>query len=121
MWAQFAEDPRFSYENIGAYEGAYTYRYGVYRPTEDSIMNKNVGVFNAPSRAQIYRRVMSIAYDWNWTFDYESFVNFDAPFRERYYSSSTMMAPDLGIVNTFIPLAPPVLIEVDESMYSTEY
>ncbi len=121
LWAQFAEDPRFSYENIGAYEGAYTYRYGVYRPTEDSIMNKNVGVFNAPSRAQIYRRVMSIAYDWNWTFDYESFVNFDAPFRERYYSSSTMMAPDLGIVNTFIPLAPPVLIEVDESMYSTEY
>ncbi len=117
LWAQYAEDERFSYECIGAYQGGYTYKSGVYRPTQTSIMNDNVGIFNAPSRAQIYRRVMSIAHDWNWTFNYETFVSFDASFRQRNYSSSSMQALDRQSRAGFIPLASPVLIEDDESKY----
>jgi hypothetical protein len=80
-------------------------------------MNDNVGIFNAPSRAQIYRRVMSIAHDWNWTFDYETFVSFDSSFRQRYYSSSSMQAPHRQSRTGFIPLAPPVFEEDDARKY----
>lgn len=113
-WASYASDSRFSNEYLGAYEGGYTYTYGVYRPTTNSIMNNNKGVFNAPSRAQIYKRVMSIANSWNWTFNYEDFVNFDAPFRASHYTSSAtaQQARPLNYVeiNDFIPLAPPVFV-----------
>lgn len=112
LWADFAADSRFDYEHLGAYEGGYTYDYGVYRPTQTSIMVTNKGTFNAPSRAQIYKRVMDIANDY-WTFDYEEFVNFDAPFRNRFYNSSSAQAAPRNYVerDDFEPLAPPVFVK----------
>ena len=112
-WADYAADSRFGYENISAYQGGYTYNTGVYRPTQTSIMVDNKGIFNAPSRAQIYKRVMGIANDWNWTFDYESFVSFDAPFRSNNYNSSSTMSARQNYVERvdFVPLAPPVFVK----------
>lgn len=112
-WADYAADSRFGYEKIGAYEGGFSYDSGVYRPTRTSIMDSNKGIFNAPSRAQIYKRVMGIANDWNWTFDYESFVSFDAPFRSENYNSSSTMTVRQNYVekNDFVPLAPPVFVK----------
>ena len=118
-WAQFAADSRFSYENIGAYEGAYTYRSGVYRPTQNSMMNNDYRMFNAPSRAQIYRRVMGVANDWNWEFDYETFVSFDAPFRKAHYSTANTIEPEPDNRNDILPLAPPVMVRIDEDYYSS--
>lgn len=82
-WAHFISDPRYENENIGVYEGASLNRYGIYRPTEYSIMREfDNGVpvidqFNAPSREAIYKRAMKLAYGDSWTYDYEEFVKFD--------------------------------------------
>lgn len=46
------------YDGTGYYEGAWGYNYGIYRPSESSIMLNNVGRFNAPSRRAIYRRII---------------------------------------------------------------
>lgn len=46
-------------ESLGVFEGAFTYNIGFCRPTEEghkSIMNENTGIFNAPSRRQIFYR-----------------------------------------------------------------
>ena len=114
-WAGYANDYRFSYENIGAYEGAYTFDRGVFRPTESSIMRYNKGFFNAPSRALIYSRAMSISNNWNWSFDYEEFVKFDEPARNRiYYSPSNAARSSAAkyedVHSSFTPLGPPVFI-----------
>ena len=39
-------------------------------------LNKN-NFFNAPSRAQVYTRVMKLSEGQNWQFDYETFVKWD--------------------------------------------
>ena len=58
LWADFLTDDTYSGEGLGVYEGGLTYSYGVYRPTEESMMNSNQTGFNAPSRQEIYFRVM---------------------------------------------------------------
>ena len=79
LWGDFYRDGRYAEEKIGAYEGGYTYWFGVWRPTEQSIMNNNLSYssFNAPSRAQIYKRVMKLSEGESWEFDYETFVKWD--------------------------------------------
>lgn len=103
-WNRFVTDSRYAVENIGAYEGGLTYAYGVYRPTESSIMQYNVGQFNAPSREAIYKRAMKLAYGESWTYDYESFVGFDTPSR-----TTTRTIGDIGKPKGFIPLASPAI------------
>ena len=57
---------------------------------------------------------MSIANNWDWTFDYETFADFDAPFRNSYYNRSSTSAKEAYHVvrDAFVPLAPPVIVEV---------
>ena len=81
-WAKLYEDKRFAAEKLNAYEGAYTFPKDAYRPTYESMMRSNNSGFNAISRQLIYKRVMSIAHNHNWTFDYEDFVKFDEPARK---------------------------------------
>lgn len=75
-WAHFLKDSRYGNEGLGIYEGAYLYGYGAYRPTENSMMRYN-GPFNAPSREQIYKRIMQRSEGSSWTYDYEKFVEYD--------------------------------------------
>lgn len=78
-WAQFIEDPRYADEKIGVYRGGGTRYSNVYRATETSILRQGGNSqlrFNAPSRAEIYRKTMELAYP-GWRFDYEEFVKFD--------------------------------------------
>lgn len=76
-WIRFIKDARYEAENIGLYEGAYTYERGVYRPTEYSIMRYNAGGFNAPSREIIWSRINRLAYGSSWNYQYEDFVRID--------------------------------------------
>lgn len=81
-WAHFLQDSRYQEtdafgETLGVYEGACTYWTGAWRPTEESMMRSNIHGFNVPSREAIYKRVMSAAYGDAWTYDYETFVQFD--------------------------------------------
>jgi hypothetical protein len=75
LWHTFLEDSRYDDQGLGVYEGGLTYWKGVYRPTEDGMMNTNIEHFNAPSRQQLYLTVMRMGMDS--TPSYEEFVTFD--------------------------------------------
>ncbi len=104
-WAKFLSDSRYRYEGLGLFEGASTYWRGVYRPTDNSIMNENVGGFNAPSREAIYYRIHKLAYGSSWSYDYEAFVSYDA--KNRKSSSSTIVPMRR---HEFVPLARPRVV-----------
>lgn len=77
-WNHFLNDGRYSGEGLGCYEGAAQYDYGVWRPTDNSIMRNDAnGHFNAPSREAIYYRINKLAYGKNWEYSYEDFVQWD--------------------------------------------
>ena len=113
LWSKFISDSRYS-GKVGVYEGGYTYPYGVYRPTDNSIMRHNTGGFNAPSREAIYKKIMKFSEGDAWTYDYETFVAFDAPARSA--EAVTRAAAQCAAVDkaNFIPLAPPVMVMVDK-------
>lgn len=109
-WAKFLSDSRYTGQ-VGVYEGALTFQYGAYRPTQSSIMRYNTGGYNAPSREAIYKRIMTISEGSGWEYDYETFVAYDAINRsassQAYYRAQTDTIDEAN----FIPTAPPVLVE----------
>ena len=91
-WKHFLNDPRYSEEGLGVWEGAYVFEFGIYRPSEESIMNGcgdhgsaliHPNWFNAPSREQIYKQIMKYSEGPDWQYDYEKFVEIDAPGRQQ--------------------------------------
>ncbi len=106
-WNRFIFDDRYENEGIGAYEGAFTFWSGAWRPTPNSIMRDNKDGFNAPSREAIYYRIHKLAYGEDWEYDYEEFVKYDAVNRAGTKSA----APDyVELPENFEPLAPPVVM-----------
>ena len=92
LWKEFLQDPRYSSEGLGVFiGGGIYYSNQIYRPSQNSIMNMVGGgyvfdmneippveiVFNAPSRAAIYRSIMSKTEGSDWEYDYEQFALFD--------------------------------------------
>lgn len=104
-WSHFLNDSRYSDQGLGVYEGGFTYWSGVWRPTDNSIMNKNTGGFNAPSRESIYYRINKLAYGDSWSYNYEEFVAWDLAHRATSTASQTT-----GIPLIYEPLAPPVVV-----------
>lgn len=110
-WADFAADSRYNSERLGCYEGGATYALGVYRPTENSIMNDNIGGFNVAGRVMIYKRCMKIALGKSWNFNLADFITFDlengkatsnkrnAP-AKRYRNFRPLAAPKVTIMKT---------------------
>lgn len=109
-WSHFLADERYSDEGLDIYEGAYTYAFGVYRPSWESIMRQNTGGFNAPSREAIYYRIHKLAYGPQWEYDYEEFVEYDAVNRVAATKSARKNYVEK---DDFVPLAPPVIIKGD--------
>ncbi|MCK9627330.1 MAG: M64 family metallo-endopeptidase [Bacteroidales bacterium] len=99
-WASFLNDILYS-TTVGIFEGGATYQLGVYRPSENSIMRYNVGDFNAPSRLEIYRRILEFSGD---EYLYNNFIQYDA------INRITTKAPFVPPVH-FVPLAPPVVMD----------
>ena len=94
-WAKFLSDDRYKNE-VGLYEGGFTYQYGVWRPSENSIMNDNQGGFNAPSRYTIWYRIHKLAYGSSWNGTYEDFVAYDAVNRTTAAPTAATAAPRPG-------------------------
>ncbi|MBO7047270.1 MAG: hypothetical protein J6W38_13150 [Prevotella sp.] len=86
-WSKFISDSRYADERIGVYQGSYLYGLGAYRPTENSMMRYNDTPFNAPSREAIYKNVMKLSEGDSWTYDYESFVAFDAAGHQQFVNA----------------------------------
>ena len=75
-WSRFLTDERYAGTDIGIFEGA-TWSAGAWRPSQTSIMQTNTGMFNAPSREAIYKRINRLAFGKEWKYDYEEFVKYD--------------------------------------------
>ena len=103
-WAKFIADSRYVNEGIGVFEGGASYWSGVWRPTEESIMNHNYGTFNAPSREAIYKRIHKLAFGDSWSFDYEEFVKYD-----KINLTASTKAQGRGVERYYKPLASPVV------------
>ena len=112
-WADFAADSRYDFEKLGCYEGGYYQERGVYRPTDNSIMNTNttgnVFCFNVASRVMIYKRCMNLAYGDSWTFNYEDFVKFDLEKAKAEYEELRKLYPEYSKSISFC--APPIIID----------
>ena len=106
-WADFAADSRYNSERLGCYEGGATYALGVYRPTENSIMNDNIGGFNVAGRVMIYKRCMKIALGKSWKFNLADFITFDL---ENAKASSNKRNAPAKRSDSFRPLVAPKVI-----------
>ncbi|MBQ8463286.1 MAG: hypothetical protein IJ544_04130 [Prevotella sp.] len=84
-WHAFIGDRHFSNEEIGVYEGGYTYMLGIYRPTTESMMNSNSSPFNAPSRKAIYDRVKQLGED-KAASTFDEFAAFDEQHKPEQWS-----------------------------------
>ena len=122
-WARFAADSRYASENLGAVEGGGLFAFGMYRPTQNSMMRFNNCPFNAPSREAIYKYVMQESEGSKWNYDYETFVTFDAKGRDEFAAAMEMMMnikkhddngiirlPDEKVDKSSLPL-PPVFVK----------
>lgn len=98
LWKDFIGIDK--YNNVGAYEGGYEYRYGVWRPEENSCMNNNIPYYNVQGRWCIVKRIMDIS---GIDFSINDFIERDIPQLPEQYSRS------FHSDKTFMPLASPVL------------
>lgn len=106
-WSRFIADSRYESERLGVFEGACTYMFGAWRPTDNSIMNQNTDGFNAPSRYAIWYRINKLAFGEDWKGTYEDFVEFDLAHRP---SASTKAASRNYVEKPLPPLHPPVVV-----------
>ena len=107
-WKAFLEDARYK-DQVGIFEGAALYMRGAWRPTKNSMMNENMGGFNAPSRWAIYQRIMERSGE---TPSFEKFLEYDAVNRTAATKAAETARPpykDAGGAR-FIPTAPPVIV-----------
>lgn len=107
LWSQFLSDSRYHAENLGVYEGGATFYKGVFRSSENSMMNSNDSPFNAPSRQVIYNKVMKLALDHESS--YNEFTDFDQAHLPATWTYKTITR-QCGKQNAEIPLAPPRII-----------
>lgn len=103
-WAKFLADSRYSRE-VSVYEGGLTYAKGVWRPSENSMMNENREYFNAPSREAIYKRIMILSGE---SFSQDKFFEYDAVNRSAIESSSHLKAASRA---ERVQGAPPVVLK----------
>ena len=105
LWSYYFTDSNYDAEGIGIYEGADCYSYGVYRSTEYSIMRYNTGGFNAPSRQEIYRRIITRS---GGTYSFEDFLQYDLINCKAY--SSGIMSRSSGKARRALLGAPPRVV-----------
>lgn len=110
IWSKFIFDSEFANEKIGTYEGGYTFFKGVYRPSENSMMNQDDAPFNAPSRQTIYNKVMKLGLGKTPT--YEEFVAFDKQHKPTKWSYK-VRTRQIGWDEPWFP-APPRIIKITQ-------
>ncbi len=104
-WSAFLKDDRYA-DQVGIYEGGALYSKGVWRPSKNSIMNENMGGFNAPSRWAIYQRIMKLSGE---ECTFEKFLKYDAVNRDASTDATKMSMK--GAANRRVEhSAPPVIV-----------
>lgn len=113
-WTDFTLDNDYvgEPEQIWAYEGAWGYSYGIYRPSYESMMNSNLTPFNAPSRKLIYDQVMLLS--GGTTSTYEEFKQFDQANYPDFSSDKTSANASRTTLWGTLPRLPHPVITVAE-------
>ena len=101
-WSAFLSDSRYEKE-VGIFEGAALYEKGAWRPSANSVMNMNMGGFNAPSRLAIYKQIMKRSGE---QYSFEKFLEYDAINRN---AATTSLAPSARRGYNWVPDSPPVI------------
>ena len=103
-WSAFLSDDRYK-DEVGIFEGGALYHFGVWCPSENSMMNENVEYFNAPSRWAIYKRIMELSGE---TASFEKFLEYDAVNRG---TRSAARPPLRSAANNVVRhTAPPIIV-----------
>jgi hypothetical protein len=102
-WKHFIDKP--GYGRVSAFQGAFYYTFGAWRPETSSVMIQNEPYFNAPSREFIVKRILTTA---GLEFSFDAFVDRDI---EKAPSQAAIMQTKSINPLTFVPLAPPVMVE----------
>ena len=107
-WSAFLSDSRYR-DEVGVFEGGALYTTGIWRPSEDSMMNNNVEYFNAPSRWAIYKRIMELSGE---EYSFDTFLAYDAV--NRGQASAAVARPPLmagkAAAHSHKHTAPPVVL-----------
>jgi len=101
-WKHFIN--KVGYQRVGAYEGAFYYSYGIWRPEVSSCMIFNEPYFNAPSREAIVKRIMNVS---GGVYSLENFVSNDI---QKEPSANVLMLTKSINPLTFKPLPPPITV-----------
>ena len=109
LWSYFLSDSRYDDEELGIFEGAACYPTGIYRSRYTSIMRYNTGGFNAPSRQEIYRRIMELSGEG---YTFENFLEYDEVNRNSFVTGSAKLR-NVEPEFTGVLGAPPIIIEDD--------
>lgn len=116
IWKDFINNADYKVENIGVYEGGFAeFTYGIYRPTEYSIMRNNVGEYNAPSRWAIYKRIKELAGE---SYTFQDFLAYDKKNLERIAKDAntrSYVEKSAVNVNTSQLGAPPIIYNYPSS------
>ena len=110
LWNSFIARAEYASEGLGAYEGAFVYGKGVWRPTQISTMVNNRSGFNAPCREAIYKRVMALS-GINTSPTRDNFITYEI---NNGTIPTTALSTSLAKVakeKILIPFAPPIVIE----------
>ena len=91
------------YDRVGAYEGAYHYAIGIWRPEVSSCMIDNIPYFNAPSREAIVKRILKTARE---EYEIENFIEKDIEKKPSAQASAQVLSRG---GSKFIPLGKPIL------------
>ncbi len=102
-WSHLLADRGYTATGLGVFEGASTYAYGVFRPTEQSLMNRNTDGFNPPSREALYYRMHRLAYGESWEYSLEEFKKYDYINLLPPNNSATLNGVDNQIINATHP------------------
>lgn len=100
-WKDFVSLPGYV---VNAYEGGYYHEVGIWRPESVSCMDDNRYYFNAPSRAAIVQRILSIAGE---PYTLEGFIAKDV-----VKVMPSELATRTPLVLKLPRLAPPVMVDV---------
>jgi IgA Peptidase M64. len=103
-WNVFTGRP--GYEDVGAFEGAYTFLKGVWRSEHLSCMVNNIAYYNAPSRLAIVQRITSLSGE---KFSWERFWAEDAADAQSMPPRAESAFAAAVEQKAFLPLAPPIL------------
>lgn len=103
-WSPFIGLP--GYSHVGVYAGGYLYTGGVWRSEFISCMEDNRMYFNTQSRYLIFERLMRVAGE---DYSIERFIANDVQKTDNTTSETKGWE---GVPYDFIPLAPPIMIEV---------